>query len=270
MSLNLQNAVWKLDDLPHTKRIVLLRLAVYADENGYGEYPKWELLARRCGMSERTLRSVLQALEAEQLIRGRQAGEHRSKYRLTLDARKRHQVPNFELTETAPDADSTSETAPRADLADDQTAPRAENSALGAVSYDQYRISVVPQDRGSAREAPPRAASSLSRRQLLAHFDTFWSAYPRKVAREKALRAWLTLAPDEAACTLILAALQRQAASTQWHAENGRFVPYAARWLEERRWQDAPDNVGGRNAASAIDDEATAVSDRWRERRRPA
>ena len=69
-------------------------------------------------------------------------------------------------------------------------------------------------------------------------FDAFWAAYPRRVDKQKARRAWAKLKPDAALLETILRALELQAASGQWTRDNGAYIPYPASWLNGRRWED--------------------------------
>lgn len=69
-------------------------------------------------------------------------------------------------------------------------------------------------------------------------FEAFWSAYPRKTAKDSAAKAYARIKPDERLQARILAALSAQAASEQWTRDGGRFVPHAATWLNGRRWED--------------------------------
>jgi len=71
--------------------------------------------------------------------------------------------------------------------------------------------------------------------------DRFWPAYPRKVGRENALKAFLKLKPDEPLLTVMLVALTKQAASEQWRKDR-QFIPHPATWLNGKRWLD---EVGG-------------------------
>lgn len=69
-------------------------------------------------------------------------------------------------------------------------------------------------------------------------FARFWSAYPRKTAKQAALKAFQKLAPDEALLADMLSALDWQRTSDDWQREGGKFVPYPATWLNGRRWED--------------------------------
>ena len=69
-------------------------------------------------------------------------------------------------------------------------------------------------------------------------FTRFWDAYPRKVAKQEAAKAWSKIKVDEALQGRILAALDAQKKSDQWTRENGKYIPHPATWLRGRRWED--------------------------------
>ena len=68
-----------------------------------------------------------------------------------------------------------------------------------------------------------------------ADFNRFWTAYPRKVGKQAARRAFERVGlPVEQ----LLTALEQQRKDPQWHRENGRFIPHPATWLTQGRWED--------------------------------
>lgn len=71
-------------------------------------------------------------------------------------------------------------------------------------------------------------------------FALFWTAYPRKVSKVDALRAWRQVRAEEnsALQTLILLRLEEHKAQPQWQKERGQYIPYPASWLRQRRWED--------------------------------
>lgn len=72
-------------------------------------------------------------------------------------------------------------------------------------------------------------------------FDAFWSAYPRKVGKGAARKAWekITRTVDPA---VIVAGLTRQARSLTDAHERG-YCPHPSTWLNQERWADEVDNV---------------------------
>ena len=65
-------------------------------------------------------------------------------------------------------------------------------------------------------------------------FHIFWTAYPRKVGKATALRAWSKLRPSPSLAETLTAALHLQAAT--W--DDPQFIPHPSTWLNGRRWED--------------------------------
>jgi hypothetical protein len=91
---------------------------------------------------------------------------------------------------------------------------------------------------------PTKKEPSIAQQAERAFDESFWPAYPRKVGREAALKAFVKIHPDAALLETILAAVKRQSASEQWQRE-AQFIPHAATWLNGKRWQDDTDGSGG-------------------------
>ncbi|NVO33482.1 DUF1376 domain-containing protein [Hymenobacter lapidiphilus] len=76
------------------------------------------------------------------------------------------------------------------------------------------------------------------------HFADFWQAYPRKVAKPQALKAFSKLSPDECAAA---AGWARDwfARRTDWiNADTAAdYRPYPATWLNDRRWTELAEPV---------------------------
>lgn len=68
-------------------------------------------------------------------------------------------------------------------------------------------------------------------------FDQFWSAYPRKIGKAAALKAWNKHKPD---IDLVLKALEWQKKSPQWFKNNGIYIPHGSTWINGSRWLDEP------------------------------
>lgn len=86
--------------------------------------------------------------------------------------------------------------------------------------------------------APPPggAGRSLSRQEE--SFSRFWDAYPRKVGKQAALKAWKKLAPDNKLTEKILSAVAAQKHCQQWIKDGGQFIPNPTTWLNQGRWED--------------------------------
>ncbi len=74
-----------------------------------------------------------------------------------------------------------------------------------------------------------------ARRRAECDFELFWKAYPRKVEKQKALKAFQKVkVPVE----ILLNAITEQKQSAQWKKNDGEFIPYPTNWLNEGRWED--------------------------------
>lgn len=70
-------------------------------------------------------------------------------------------------------------------------------------------------------------------------FEVFWKAYPKKVGKDAAYKAFTKRKPDEQLTQTMIAAVRKQTATEQWKKDNGQFIPHASTWLNEGRWQDS-------------------------------
>lgn len=89
---------------------------------------------------------------------------------------------------------------------------------------------------------PPKLAdpqpADLSAEQ--AFFLIFWPAYPRKIARFAALKAWNALKmgdDDQALLDAIMFGLA-QYKLKEWRLHEPQYIPHASSWLNQRRWED--------------------------------
>lgn len=85
----------------------------------------------------------------------------------------------------------------------------------------------------------PAAPTALVVPDADSDFDAFWAAYPRKVGKGAARRAWVK-ARKVATVEEIAAGFRLQVASMQQRKARGeeRFIPHPSTWLNEERWHD--------------------------------
>lgn len=69
-------------------------------------------------------------------------------------------------------------------------------------------------------------------------FILFWTAYPKKRSRGKAIQAWKKLRPNAELQERIMEALKLAKASDDWCKDNVKFIPYPATWLNAQGWED--------------------------------
>lgn len=68
-------------------------------------------------------------------------------------------------------------------------------------------------------------------------FERFWSAYPKKVGKVAAEKAWQK-AKINGHTDDVIAAVEAQKQSEQWRKERGQFIPNPATWITQGRWLD--------------------------------
>jgi len=69
-------------------------------------------------------------------------------------------------------------------------------------------------------------------------FAEFWKAYPHKARRVEAARAFAEIDPDSVLLAKMLAAVDAQKQWPKWTDQGGKFVPFPAKWLELKAWDD--------------------------------
>ncbi len=98
---------------------------------------------------------------------------------------------------------------------------------------------------GERDSGPP--SSSVQER-----FTRFWAAYPKKVGKGDAEKQFSRIRWSEIAFADLMAALESQKQSAQWHEENGRYIPNPSTWIYQKRWGDELPPAGSATPASSI------------------
>lgn len=201
--------------LSPTEKLVLLALANYADEN-MRCWPSQRRLAHDTGLSKRTILRSLAALEERAL-----------------------------LVRSKRDRDDGSRASDVVHLlfgGGDMVSPGGDTVSGGVVTQCQGGG-----DRVSPHEPSiePSVGTSLSLRSRDARatddgFERFWQAYPRKVGKLAARKAYAVAVrkvagPDPPG--LLIEAVER--AKPFW--TDPRFIPHPATWLNQGRWDDEPE-----------------------------
>jgi hypothetical protein len=109
--------------------------------------------------------------------------------------------------------------------------------------YQDYQTTEKPQkDHEETTKRPRRDTNNNDKRMIKndkeiyrSMFDEFWSQYPKKQAKQDAVRAWDKIKMTEDLYTTIMEGLSKSKQSKQW-AEG--YIPNPATWLNGRRWED--------------------------------
>ncbi len=74
-------------------------------------------------------------------------------------------------------------------------------------------------------------------------FEEFWRAYPRKVGKGAARKAWGRVPADVAFADLMVAVDGLARRHRALPAQDRRFTPHPTTWLNQERWDDEDDAV---------------------------
>lgn len=99
---------------------------------------------------------------------------------------------------------------------------------------EKHKPSVMENNGDKPRER--EMDTEKQKDQYSVEFIRFWLVYPRKIAKEKAWKAWkkIKLTPD--LLLKILSAVENQ--TPKWTKAGIDFVPHASTWLNDSRWDD--------------------------------
>ena len=112
------------------------------------------------------------------------------------------------------------------------------NQKKTAGRVDQTRVDQNrPENKGDTPITPAaeKQPSAQERR-----FAEFWTAYPKKVGKKAAQKAWEKAKPDAELFEKIMQAVATAKTSEQWLREGGRFIPNPSTWINQGRWDDEP------------------------------
>lgn len=68
-------------------------------------------------------------------------------------------------------------------------------------------------------------------------FAEFWSAYPKKIGKGAAEKAFAK-AKVNGHLPEVLRALEAQKQTDQWQKDGGQYIPNPATWINQKRWED--------------------------------
>lgn len=118
------------------------------------------------------------------------------------------------------------------------------------VCGESLGLELAPKTNGSATVPQPLPNQEQEQEQEQVNpiaqpdgFADFWSAYPRKVGKGAAERAFRKSKIGKTLLPNVLKAIERARSTEQWRKDGGQFIPHPATWLNERRWEDEPESI---------------------------
>lgn len=120
-------------------------------------------------------------------------------------------------------------------IAEQKSANSFDKTLYYRIDYEKFGDESIPPNWGNrSHQNGEISIYTETTRDYLIDFVKFWEAYPRKVAKPNAMKAWLKLKPDDALVKTIIDAIKRQGLCDK----EIQFVPHPATWLNSRRWED--------------------------------
>lgn len=107
----------------------------------------------------------------------------------------------------------------------------------GFLIVEQDACSTLAEGYQSDSNLLPREEERREETDALA-FDAFWQAYPKKVAKLDALKAFKRARLKNGDFEAAMAALESAKQSDQWLRDDGKYIPHPATWLRKRRFED--------------------------------
>ena len=85
----------------------------------------------------------------------------------------------------------------------------------------------------------PSNSKKEANTKLIELFNEFWTSYPRKQSKKKALEIWIKkIKPSDELFKVIMQSLEQWKKSEQWQKDGGKYIPYPTTWLNGERWND--------------------------------
>lgn len=249
VSVRVMSVVWEWP-LPASEKLVALKLADCADDQGRNSYPAVATIAAVCGLTRRGVQKVLRRLEERGCIEA-QAGQPTRcatvVYRVRLEAIvTAHDAPPAEAEGAndvrggEPGSREPSSPGGRTTFAGGANVVRG-GGERGSPDPSVIRpvpvLEQTPRAREGRRPHPLDEPVVLSPKSL-ALFDELKAVYPRKDREMAALAAWRALDPSLELGAFIVAHV-RVRVNAGWVRQTPlRFIPQLCKFIEERRWQE--------------------------------
>lgn len=97
----------------------------------------------------------------------------------------------------------------------------------------------TPETEGEREERQRKEREEEERKLRAGTFEQFYSAYPRKDSQKTAKQAFDKAAIED--LSIVLADIEAKKRSVKWRESDGKFIPMAATYLNQRRWEDSTD-----------------------------
>lgn len=228
-----------LVELPFEARLLFIGLWTIADKAGRLEYRPKQIKMELFPADSLDCAELIGTLEKIGVV---ELYEVEGKQYLQVVNFAKHQNPHRdEKASTIPDKHGNCaavEEAPKKHGANTVQAQCTEDANTAAIGLIPDSLKLIPDSLQNQSASEPTKHKEASASPV--GFAEFWSAYPKKVAKGDAEKAWKKHKPDLAKC---LAAIEAAKRSSDWQKDGGQFIPHPATWINGKRWEDGVSGV---------------------------
>lgn len=117
--------------------------------------------------------------------------------------------------------------------------PKSDTMVITIVNVDKNEVNVNNNlFEGELAETLIPKVKESKVKNINAHFNAFWKAYPKKKSKGQAEKAWTKLQVDEQLLATMIAKIEQAKKSREWQKNGGQYIPYPATWLNAKGWED--------------------------------
>lgn len=215
----LDSSIWL--EPTHT-RLVWLTLIAAMDEDGFAQFASVANLAHRARIPEEDTQAAVDCLSSPDPNSSDSEN----------DGRRIEHVPGgWIILNAAKYRDLVTRAVAR-----EKTRLRVEkfrDKQRGNGDVTQEKRSVTP-SRSTATATATSEAEPYS-----SLFEEFWRAYPRRVGKQEAYKAWNKQKCDPM-LPKILSTIRKLKITKEWTKDGGQFIPHPSTWIGRGGWDDEP------------------------------
>ncbi|RJR07935.1 hypothetical protein C4588_06200 [Candidatus Parcubacteria bacterium] len=120
-------------------------------------------------------------------------------------------------------------------------------SIISIINWDSYQpkndecgqAKGQPKDSQRTAKGQPKDTEKNDKNIYSSNFLEFWGWYPRRVGKGAAWKAYCNIKKPTPMLSQIRKAIESQKKSKEW--QDPQFIPHPSTWLNQRRWEDEPD-----------------------------
>lgn len=116
--------------------------------------------------------------------------------------------------------------------------PETTQEMIDAKYASECDIIEIRRQKGRAQGSRADPPEEVSPEALLEGFEAFWAAYPNKVDRDDALKAWMQLSPGKELRSHMMSVLAKHKETSRWKYANGAYIARPFVWIDQRMWDN--------------------------------